>query len=226
MATSYSARHLGEVSSTQDLARHGFDASPLLVTATAQTAGRGRSGAAWQTAPRALAASLAFRPGWDPQTVPLLTLIAGVAAAAVIEDTVLKWPNDVLKGDAKVGGILAELWDGVVVIGLGVNLCWPDAPAGVAAVHAEDPEEDAGPRLAERWTETLLALVDAGPDSWPIDSYRRICTTLGREITWEPSGSGRAVDIDPSGALIVETPSGRELLRSGAVTHVRMTDDR
>ncbi len=221
MATSYSAQHLGEVPSTQDLARDGFDSSPLLVTATGQTAGRGRSGAVWQTAPRALAASLAFRPGWDPQTSPLLTLLAGLSAADVIDGATLKWPNDVLIGEAKVGGILSELSDGVVVIGLGVNLWWPTPPVGVTAVHRNDPGREAGPRLAERWAESMLALVEAGPGAWPIDTYRRLCTTIGREISWQPDGSGRAVDIDHSGALIVETSSGRVLLTSGSVTHVR-----
>ena len=223
MATSYSARHLAEVSSTQDVARDGFVDVPLLVTATGQTAGRGRSGADWQNAPRALAASLAFRPMWPPQTLPSMTLLAGVAAARSIEGASLKWPNDVLLGDAKVAGLLAELSDGIVVIGFGVNLWWPDAPHGFSGVHRHDPGAEAGPRLAERWAESLLRLVEIGPDEWPLDIYRSLCTTLGRDITWEPHGRGRAVDIDRSGALIVETPEGRKRLTSGTVTHVRTT---
>jgi BirA family biotin operon repressor/biotin-[acetyl-CoA-carboxylase] ligase len=221
MATSYSARHLGEVPSTQDVARDGLDSGPLLVTATRQSAGRGRSGAAWQTAPRALAASLAFRPGWPPQALPSVTLLAGVAAAESIEGASLKWPNDVLLDDAKVAGLLAELSDGIMVIGFGVNLWWPDAPDGVSAIHRHDPGPAAGPRLAERWAASLLRLIEPGPDEWPIDTYRGLCTTLGRDISWKPHGRGRAVDIDESGALIVETASGRESLTSGAVTHVR-----
>ncbi len=221
MATSYSARHLGEVTSTQDLARDEFVSTPLLMTATGQTEGRGRSGSAWQTAPRALAASLAFRPGWDPQGMAPITLVAGVAVAELIDGSSLKWPNDVLIGDAKVAGLLAESSDGVVVMGLGVNLWWPDAPDGVTAIHRHDPGPEAGASLAERWAERLLGFIDAGPDEWPIDIYRRLCTTLGRNVTWDPNGSGRAVDVDLSGALVVETASGRELLTSGAVTHVR-----
>lgn len=221
MATSYSAQHLGEVPSTQDLARRGFVSAPHLVTATAQTAGRGRFGATWQTAPRALAASLAFQPGWAPGTLPLVSLLAGLAAVDVMDGAVLKWPNDVLIGNAKVGGILAESSDGVVVIGFGLNLWWPNPPEGVTSVYPDDPGPEAGPRLAERWAEALLALVESGLDQWPIDTYRRLCTTIGREITWEPAGSGLAVDIDPSGALLVETDSGRMRLTSGAVTHIR-----
>jgi BirA family biotin operon repressor/biotin-[acetyl-CoA-carboxylase] ligase len=214
-------QHLGEVPSTQDLARDGFESSPLLVTATGQTAGRGRSGAAWQTAPRALAASLALRPGWDPKTLPSLTLLAGLAAAEVIPGASLKWPNDVWIGEQKVAGILTESSDGVVVIGIGVNLWWPDPPDGVTAIHLDDPGPTLGARFAERWADVLLRLIEPGPDGWPIDTYRWLCTTIGRDITWEPDGSGRAIDVDPTGALIVETPSGRQLLTSGAVTHVR-----
>ncbi len=221
MATSYSVRHLGDVPSTQDLARRGFDSSPFLVTATGQSAGRGRSGAMWQNAPRALAASLAFRPGWAPEALPSITLVAGVSATEVIDGASLKWPNDVLIGDSKVGGILAESSDGLVVIGFGLNLWWPDPPEGITAVHRDDPGTEEGPRLAERWVEALLRLIEAGPERWPIDTYRRLCTTIGRDITWEPDGSGHAIDVDPTGALIVKTPSGREHLTSGAVTHVR-----
>ena len=180
MATSYSARHLGEVPSTQDLARDGFDSSPLLVTATGQTGGRGRSGAVWQTAPRAVAASLAFRPRWRSRELPVITLVAGVAAAEVIDGVSLKWPNDLMFGDAKVAGLLAELFDGVVVVGMGVNLWWPEPPPGVGAIHAEDPGPDAGRRLAERWTEALLPMIEAGPEHWPIGRYRRLCRRFSR----------------------------------------------
>lgn len=226
MATSYSSRHLAEVSSTQDVARNAFDGTPVLVTAAVQTAGRGRSGSAWQTAPRAIAASLAFAPGWPPAHLPTITLVAGVAAAAAIDGASLKWPNDVLIGGAKVAGLLAELSDGVVIVGMGVNLWWPAAPPGVAGIHSEDPGPVEGPRLAEGWATELLRLVEAGPAAWPIDDYRRLCTTIGRDVTWEPDGSGLAIDIDGSGALVVETAGGRRLLTSASVSHVRPSDDR
>lgn len=222
MATSYSSRHLDEAPSTQDVARRAFTGDPILVTAAVQTAGRGRSGSVWQTAPRAIAGSLAFAPGWPVADLPTITLVAGVAAGSVIPGASLKWPNDVLIGGAKVAGLLAELSDGVVVMGVGVNLWWPDPPAGVAGIHGEDPGHEAGPRLADAWATTLLRLIGAGPTAWPIEEYRRLCTTLGQDVTWEPDGRGHAVDIDASGALVVETPTGRKLLTSASVSHVRV----
>lgn len=56
---------------------------------------------------------------------------------------------------------------------------------------------------------------------WAVEEYRAACVTLGRDITWEPEGSGRAVDVGSDGGLLVETSQGIESLYSGAVFHVR-----
>jgi BirA family biotin operon repressor/biotin-[acetyl-CoA-carboxylase] ligase len=58
-------------------------------------------------------------------------------------------------------------------------------------------------------------------ERWPIIAYREACDTIGREITWEPAGSGLAVDVDEQGGLIVETPEGTKTVHSGAVSHIR-----
>lgn len=221
MSPSYSAIHREEVPSTQDLARALFVDVPILVTAQRQTQGRGRSGAPWQNATRSVAVSIAFRPRWPMNRVQIIPLIAGVAAASVMDGTSLKWPNDVMSGEAKVAGLLGELVDGVFVMGMGVNLWWPEAPVGATAVHAVDPGASSGRELAERWAVALLELLAVEPDHWPIDRYRRLCSTLGREITWTPAGRGRAVDIGPLGALLVDTAGERLALTSTSVSHVR-----
>ncbi|MEX2655320.1 MAG: biotin--[acetyl-CoA-carboxylase] ligase [Acidimicrobiia bacterium] len=206
--------------STQDDARAAFDGTPVLVVAGAQKRGRGRSAAEWQTAPRAMAASLAVRPGWDPADLPLVALLAGVAAGRVI-GCELKWPNDVFVDGSKAGGILVEAADGVVVVGFGLNLWWPDAPDTFAAVFADDPGPDRAAEVAEAWASELLGLVDAGPRAWPRDEYRQRSNTLGRDITWSPEGVGRAVDIAADGGLVVVTHEGRTTLHAGQVRHIR-----
>lgn len=221
MSPSYSAIHREEVPSTQDLARASFVDVPVVVTARRQTRGRGRSGAPWENAPRAVAVSIAFRPGWAMDRVYIVPLLAGIAAASVMEGTSLKWPNDVMDGEEKVAGLLGELVDDVFVMGMGVNLWWPDAPVGAGALHAADPGAEAGRHLAESWAVALLDLLAGEPDDWPIDRYRRLCSTLGREITWTPAGRGRAVDIGPFGALLVDTDGKRIALTSTSVSHVR-----
>jgi BirA family biotin operon repressor/biotin-[acetyl-CoA-carboxylase] ligase len=196
-----------------------------LVTAAAQDAGRGRSGAEWINAPRALAASLAFVPGWPPARIPLLTLVAGLAARNALGPIHrLKWPNDVVgpAGD-KVAGLLAERAGDLVVIGLGVNLFWPDPPFGITALATADPGPDAGPAIAVEWAEELLTAVAAGPDEWGAAEYRNCSATIGQTVTWEDGGSGVAVDIDDAGGLVVESGGIRQVLRSGRVRSVRPT---
>ncbi|HEX9846936.1 MAG TPA: hypothetical protein VGB33_00820 [Acidimicrobiia bacterium] len=203
--------------STQDVARSRIDDLPVLVVAAAQTEGRGRSGTKWLTADRALATSLAFRH--EPGDSRPLSLMAGLAATLATEGTTLKWPNDVLRGDAKTGGILVERSDDVTVVGLGLNLWWPEPPPDATALFGDDPGEDTYVEIGALWGAELNRLIDS--DGWPIDRYRDVCTTLGREISWEPDGVGRAVDVTDEGGLVVEVSGKRHTIHSGAVRHVR-----
>jgi BirA family biotin operon repressor/biotin-[acetyl-CoA-carboxylase] ligase len=217
LATPYFQMRREEVASTQDVARSEIDDLPLLVIAGSQTRGRGRAGTHWETADRALAASLAIHLE-DGDRRPF-SLMAGVAATRATEGTTLKWPNDVLRDELKVGGILVERSESTTVVGLGLNLWWPDAPEGAGALFESDPGESARDEIGALWGAELMDLIDA--DGWPLDAYREVCSTLGRDITWEPAGRGRAVDITEDGALVVEAPSGRETLYSGAIRHIR-----
>lgn len=219
MATPYSVLRLEEAPSTQDLARARFTGTPFLVVADRQTEGRGRSGTRWETAPRAVAASLALRlPSAERMTV--LPLIAGVAAVRVLGSGFgLKWPNDVMAGELKVGGVLVEASGEVAVVGIGLNLWWPDPPPGIGSVHPADPGNGDTARVAQDWAGALIEL--AGAESWPRAEYLERCLTLGRRLTWQPDGAGRAVDVADDGGLVVETETGLMTIRSGAVTHVR-----
>lgn len=222
MATPYSLTVLGETASTQDWARAHLGDEPLVVVAHRQTKGRGRSGAEWETAPRAVAASVAMRPSWPSSDWPLIPLVAGVAAHDTLGDaTALKWPNDILVGEDKLAGILVEGGDGSVVVGLGVNLFWPSPPEGVTALETVDPGPDLGPALARSWAERFLEMMGRPVVEWPRERYREVCRTIGREISWEPSGSGTAIDVDERGGLVVRTGAGEVVLTSGAVRHVR-----
>ena len=223
MATPYAMVSVDETTSTQDLARSLMGVHPMLVVANGQTEGRGRSGAAWQTAPSALATSLAFHLDWPSETMPRLTLAAGVAAARALGPNVaLKWPNDLLVDGGKVGGILTEATGGMVVVGLGVNLHWPEAPDGMGAVFDSAPHQRSATGIAQHWVEDLLSMVAEGPESWPRQEYLDRSSTVGRAVTWQPAGIGRVVDIDETGAMVVNTEDGHVVLTSGAVTEVRL----
>lgn len=222
----YETLILDRTSSTQDVVRRRMGTTvPLLVVARYQTEGRGRSGADWVTAPRALAASLGLRLSWPSSAWPPVTLIAGVAALRALGGRAvgitLKWPNDLMKGNHKLGGILTEASGGLVVVGWGANLHWPDPPIGRGALFSSDPGPDAAAEFAGRWAEELIGLVSATSQDWPYDEYRRLCSTIGQEVTWVPDGKGRAVDVSREGGLVVATSRGHVTLVSGAVSEVR-----
>jgi BirA family biotin operon repressor/biotin-[acetyl-CoA-carboxylase] ligase len=217
LATPYFQLRYDRVASTQDLAREKIDDLPLLVIAASQTSGRGRSGSEWENADRALAASLALRSGREDQRP--FSLMAGVAAVRALPDVSLKWPNDVLRENLKVGGILTERSGDVTVVGLGVNLWWPEAPAGVGALFDDDPGEERHAELSALWGAELMEIFDG--EGWPFEDYRASCRTIGQSIRWDPDGVGTARDVNQDGALIVITDAGEETLYSGAVRHVR-----
>lgn len=115
---------LDEVTSTQDVAR-GLPVGSIVI-ADHQTAGRGRLDRRWQAPPRtALLVSFVLEPN------PLLSLAAGLAAAEACGSEVrLKWPNDLLIDERKLGGILVENTPRIAICGIGINLTW--APLGAA----------------------------------------------------------------------------------------------
>lgn len=217
MATPYFQLRFDTVPSTQDVVRDELAQLPLLVIARSQTNGRGRSGAEWVSADRALAVSLGFRHGVNDHRP--LSLLAGLAAVSVTKGTTLKWPNDVMSGQGKVGGILVERGGDHTIVGLGLNLWWPDAPTGIAALQEHDPGPAMYAEIGSVWGAEMMHLVET--PGWPIERYREICDTIGKKIYWEPGGTGRAIDVDETGGLVVETPEGTKIVYSGEVRHVR-----
>ncbi|HKY46513.1 MAG TPA: biotin--[acetyl-CoA-carboxylase] ligase [Acidimicrobiia bacterium] len=222
MATPYSLQVYDEVTSTQDVAAAALVDDPILVVTGRQTEGRGRSRRTWESAPRAMAASLAFRPTWGLGSWPLIPLVAGLAVADVLDAAVgLKWPNDLLLGESKIGGILVEGSAGVLVVGCGLNLWWPDPLAGSAALYVDDPGPEAMITTATAWAGRLLQRLAGGPGDWGRNRYLDLSATVGRRVTWEPDGEGKAIDIDETGALVVETTTGRKSLIAGEIRHLR-----
>ncbi|MFO7300349.1 MAG: biotin--[acetyl-CoA-carboxylase] ligase [Actinomycetes bacterium] len=217
MATPYMQVRMDSPASTQDEARARLRDVPVVVIAERQEAGRGRTGSEWWNAPRGLAVSVAFRR--ESADFRPFSLMAGVAAARAIPGVGLKWPNDIMVSDMKAGGILVELQDDVVVAGMGLNLWWPDAPEGAAALYDEDPGPERHAEIGALWAAEFLRIV--GEPGWPRDEYRKHCVTLGWVITWEPEGEGRALDVAPDGGLVVETGLGVEVLHAGRVRHIR-----
>jgi BirA family biotin operon repressor/biotin-[acetyl-CoA-carboxylase] ligase len=219
--------HLRETGSTNDRARALAQAGAphgTLVTASAQTAGRGRRGRAWSApAGTSLLMSLVLRA---PDR--MLPLAAGVAVAEIAGPGArIKWPNDVWIDGRKVAGILAEArpQDGWAILGIGLNVALriEDLPeelhgtAGTLGLAPRDVEAVLGRLLAA--LERVLAL----PTPALLDAFRARDALRGQEITWGVDAQrGRAAGIDGGGRLVVELPAGgRTALDAGEVLLVR-----
>lgn len=195
---------LDEVTSTQDVAR-GLPVGSIVI-ADHQTAGRGRLDRRWQAPPRtALLVSFVLEPN------PLLSLAAGLAAAEACGSEVrLKWPNDLLIDERKLGGILVENTPRIAICGIGINLTW--APLGAARL---DQPRDV---LLERLRGSLRDWTGA-PAEAVLARWRELSATLGRRVRIEVSGQaieGFAENIGPRGELIVD---GKPYA-AGSVTHL------
>ena len=126
-------------STMAEAARLTAQGSPhgTLVVADEQTAGMGRLGRSWHSSrDLGIYCSILLRLPLPAATVPLITLMLGLATAETIERSTqlacdLRWPNDVLINERKTAGILAHLIDDCVIAGIGINVNQTSFPAGL-----------------------------------------------------------------------------------------------
>jgi BirA family biotin operon repressor/biotin-[acetyl-CoA-carboxylase] ligase len=221
--------HLRETSSTNDRARELASAGAphgTLVTASAQSAGRGRQGRSWSAPPgRALLMSLILR-----DAPPLLPLVAAVAVAEVCGDAAqIKWPNDVLIDGRKVAGILAEgrPQEGWAVLGIGLNVAvrvedLPPELHATATTLGRDPSE------LEPTLEALLGALEralALDTGALLDAYRARDALHGHEVRWA-GGAGIADGIDGAGRLVVTLPGGGHTALDAGEVHLGLPAER
>jgi BirA family biotin operon repressor/biotin-[acetyl-CoA-carboxylase] ligase len=216
--------------STQPIARrlagdgavHG-----TIVIAERQTGGVGRLGRAYECPAGGIWCSLILRGPIAPSLGPLVPLAAGVAVAQAIRAETglpveLKWPNDVLVRGRKIAGTLTELAaeDQAVhylIVGTGINVNVPLAALPeplhplATSVLAETGAPTRRVPLLQRYIERLEDLWECianGDGHAVIDAWRALPNTIGRRVAASTLGrtfKGQAIDIDDSGALLVET---------------------
>jgi BirA family transcriptional regulator, biotin operon repressor / biotin---[acetyl-CoA-carboxylase] ligase len=205
-----------------------------LVTADEQTAGRGRQGRVWVApAGKALLMSVVLRDLGTAQAY--LPLAAAVAVCEACEQSApvrctIKWPNDVWVDGRKLAGILLEgrPQEGWAVLGIGLNVSiaedeFPEELRGLATslgAAAAGPGRPPSPgEVLDRLLRALDARVAAAPDEI-VSAWRERDALRGQMVRWL-GGEGTATGIDDSGALMVETSSGRVTLDAGEVHLLR-----
>jgi len=212
------------------------ETGPLWIWAGTQTLGRGRSGRTWVSVPGNLYASLLIRLECPPGAVHQLSLLAGVAvhdaihaaaarAGVALSGLRLKWPNDVLIGEAKLAGILPESTTApgrsgavIAVVGMGLNLAGHPEGMGRPVTHL------AAHGLAITPAD-MLGFVAASADDWlrrwdngagfaPVREAwlqragppgERVVINTGRETV-----EGCFLGIDAQGALVLRDQGGAE----------------
>jgi BirA family biotin operon repressor/biotin-[acetyl-CoA-carboxylase] ligase len=246
-------RHYALTDSTNSRARELAAAGApggTVVTASEQTAGRGRQGRIWTAPPgKALLYSAVLRPFDDrhrllPLAVPLAVCETAEELEAGLECSV-KWPNDVWVAGRKLAGILIETrtqerW---AVIGVGLNLSIapeefpPDLRETAVSLfgfpeegRGETPRSNSGeaPGRLSPTPLTVAVVLDRHLDRWigaapdeVLAAWRRRDALRGREIAWD-GGSGVADGVDDSGCLVVFSPGGGRVVLSAGEVHLRL----
>jgi BirA family biotin operon repressor/biotin-[acetyl-CoA-carboxylase] ligase len=241
--TRFSAvRWVDEIDSTNrellDEAREGV-VGPAVLVADHQTAGRGRRDRRWLAPPgSSLLVSVLVRLQVAPDRLPLATAAAALATSDAVAEVAgveagLKWPNDVVVGERKLAGVLAEAVGDTVVVGVGTNVDWPGdlppeiAETAVALNHLTDGAVDRADLLVAylRALDRDLESLEADGGSALLGRYRDRCSTLTRQVRVDTDAGvveGIAVDLTGPGHLVVETTEGTRVeVATGDVVHAR-----
>lgn len=195
-----------------ELAGEGALAGTVVLT-DRQTAGRGRGGRTWASTPgQSLTMTMIERPA-DPEAIGVLSLRLGLRAARVLdryamEPVQLKWPNDLMLREGKLGGILVEArWRNQspewVAIGIGVNIV-PPGRAGTAGLTPGTVRVEALGELLPALREGARAV--GGLSAGELVEYAIRDWARGRVASAPAKGVVRGPS--PSGALIIDTANG------------------
>jgi len=238
--------HLTTVDSTNTCLKEMRDAPEwTVVTADEQTAGRGRHSNQWHsTAGAGLYLSALLRPGTIMRRAGWLSLLAAVAGAETLLDLGLggvdiKWPNDLLIGERKIGGILIESETSSsghlerAIVGIGINLNHHQFPPPLdqtATSYRIETGRSIEVALVRTW---LLERLAHWYQQWRNEGEGAIrdrwlaCSSYGRGRAVGVTVAGERVEgvtagLDPEGALRLITPSGAiRTIVTGQVSHLR-----
>ncbi|MDB5037979.1 MAG: biotin--[acetyl-CoA-carboxylase] ligase [Bacteriovoracaceae bacterium] len=217
--------HFAELSSTQDKAFELIEEGvnlPFLVTADSQTKGRGRMQRSWVSEPgRSLAATLAV--SLNSSRMIGLSLVAGLAIRSSIKnkEIKIKWPNDLMLNDQKIGGILIESRSqgaaAQVAIGFGLNL-FDLQSQSFRGLQKKVEAVDLG--------EKILEFVEGFKASGfqPLrEAYEKVLWKRGEMISLQIDGElklVKAVGVSDEGLLITETAGNLSMTDQGEIIHV------
>jgi BirA family biotin operon repressor/biotin-[acetyl-CoA-carboxylase] ligase len=230
-----------EVDSTneiaKELARKG-EKEGALVIASEQSKGKGRLDRVWESPKGGVFMSLILNPDIHPKAASKLTLLSGLAVIRAIKslydlDAKLKWPNDIILNDKKLGGVLSEMEGeaervNFVVVGIGIDAnCEVSVDMPTTSLKEEIGREVDIIQLVRETLKQFEVLYNefiVGSSEF-LEDYKKNSHTLGRDVKiMQPKGSiiGKAVDVDEDGALVIRLGDGSyETVLSGDCVYLR-----
>ncbi len=189
--------------------------SGTVVGAEEQTAGIGRHGRSWHSeAGTGLYQTIVLRPRFQAESFPALTLAMGLAAreailAATGVECDLRWPNDLMIGHEKCGGILVNVEGAAAMAGIGINVNHDVIPVEEATslrlasgrVHAREPILVALLRRVDWWAARPVAEV--------IGEFERVSSfASGRRVSADGGETGTTAGLDEHGFLLLRRDNG------------------
>ena len=193
---------------TQEFALSELSSEPVLVISYSQEKGKGTSNRTWLNADQALACSLAVKQEDIKLKHTLIPLLSGYSFIEVFKDTKLslKWPNDIVLNNLKVGGILVEKSKNNICIGMGINYFWeqPEIP-GAGSVFTKKQEYSLINLHAKKWANNVVSSLTK--NNFDIDKYKQRLQTIGKIVEY-PEGRGWAEDINEDGSLKIKSTDG------------------
>ena len=193
---------------TQEYALSELSSEPILVISYSQEKGKGTSNRTWLNADQALACSLAVKQEDIEVKHTLIPLLSGYIFTEVLKDInlSLKWPNDIVLNNLKVGGILVEKSENNICIGMGVNYFWekPEIP-GAGSLFTKKQEDSLINVHAEKWADEVLTSL--AKNNFDLGKYKQKLQTLGKIVEY-PEGRGWAEDINEDGSLKIKSTNG------------------
>ncbi|MGJ5819462.1 biotin--[acetyl-CoA-carboxylase] ligase [Paludibaculum fermentans] len=212
-----------------ELAAEGCPAGTI-VGADLQTAGQGRLGRTWHSTEGGLYFTMILRPKVEMRALPMVTMATGVAVADALQmfagvSVDLRWPNDVMVGDRKLVGILAQWHAGAVLAGIGLNVSQSEFPDDVKNIATSLARETDRIHNKQVLLKAIAASVDTHIEILETSGVTAILRLFANASTYV---SGKRVKVelpggDVTGTTAGLTPDGFLLLRKDDGEEITIT---
>ena len=207
--------HFKQCDSTNRIAKELGKSHGAMIIADSQTAGRGRRGREWQSEKGGIYMSVILSPE-GKENISEITLLCAVALIRAIGTGGIKWPNDIVIDGKKVAGILCERTDDAVICGVGINISNSLSPQLYATkLTGVNPT-----KLVAGFLNELETILDKGFMSVH-DEYLSHCINIDNEVMAiyeNKTVTGTAIDVTPTGELVISTADGDISVNSGEVS--------